>query len=51
MGIVFNFSDELEKMQLGTRIAFGKLDFITERFRDLRLQEPEPTEQEEEQSL
>jgi hypothetical protein len=29
MGIIFNFDDELEKMQLGLRIAFGKLRFIT----------------------
>jgi hypothetical protein len=29
MGIIFNFGDELEKMQLGLRIAFGKLGFIT----------------------
>jgi hypothetical protein len=51
MGIIFDFSDELEKMQLGTKIIFGKLDFITDRFRDLHLQEPELTEREEEQSL
>ena len=50
-GIIFNFGDELEKMQPGTRIVFGKLDFITDRFGDLCLQEPEPIEQEEEQSL
>jgi hypothetical protein len=37
MGIVFDFGDEPEKMQLGTRIVFGKLDFISNRFRDLRL--------------
>ena len=48
MGIVFDFSDELEKVQPGTRIVFGRLDFIANRFGDLRLQEPEPTEREEE---
>jgi hypothetical protein len=37
MGIVFNFDDELEKMQPSTRIIFGKLDFIADRFKDLRL--------------
>jgi hypothetical protein len=51
MGIVFKFGDELEEVQLGKRITFGKLDFITNQFGDLHLQEPEPTEQEEEQSL
>ena len=50
MGIVFDFGDELEKMQPGTRIIFGKLDFIADQFRDLCLREPEPTE-EGEQSL
>ena len=51
MGIVFDFSNEPEKMEPGMRIVFGKLDFIADRFRDLRLQEPELTEREEEQSL
>ena len=51
MGIIFDFGDEPEKMQPGARIIFGKLDFIADRFRDLRLQQPEPTEREEEQSL
>jgi hypothetical protein len=51
MRIVFDFGDEPEKMQPGMRIVFGKLDFIVDRFGDLRLQEPEPTEREEEQSL
>jgi hypothetical protein len=37
MGIVFDFSDEPEKIWPGTRIIFGKLDFITDRFGDLRL--------------
>ena len=51
MGIIFNFIYEPEEEQSGKRITFGKLDFIADRFRDLRLQEPEPTEWEEEQSL
>jgi hypothetical protein len=51
MGIVFDFGDKLEKMQSGMRSVFGKLDFIVDRFGDLCLQEPEPTEREEEQSL
>ena len=51
MGIVFDFSNEPEKMEPGTRIVFGKLDFIVDRFGDLRLQEPKPTEREEEQYL
>ena len=51
MGIVFNFGDEPEKMQPDMRIVFGKLDFIANRFGDLRLREPKPTEREEEQSL
>jgi hypothetical protein len=37
MGIVFDFGDEPEKIRLGTRIVFGKLDFIADRFGDLRL--------------
>jgi hypothetical protein len=45
MGIVFNFGDEPEEEQLGKRITFGKLEFITDQFRDLCLQEPEPTEE------
>jgi hypothetical protein len=51
MGIIFDFGDELEKMRPGTGIVFGKLDFIADWFRDLRLLEPEPAEREEEQSL
>jgi hypothetical protein len=51
MGTVFDFDDEPEKMRPGTRIVFGKLNFITNRFGDLRLHEPGPTEREEEQSL
>jgi hypothetical protein len=45
---MFNFSDEPEKMQLGMRIAFGKLDFIDDRFWDMCLQEPKLTKREEE---
>jgi hypothetical protein len=37
MGIIFDFINEPKKMQPGTRIIFGKLDFIADRFRDLRL--------------
>ena len=48
MGIIFNFSDELEMMQSSTRIVFSKLDFITDRLGDLRLHEPESAEWEEE---
>jgi hypothetical protein len=46
MGIIFNFGklDKPEKMQLGEKITFGKLDFIADWFGDLRLQEPELTE-------
>jgi hypothetical protein len=51
MGIIFNFDDEPEKMQLGEKITFGRLDFITNQFGDQHLQEPEPTGQEEQQSL
>jgi hypothetical protein len=51
LGIVFNFSDEPKKMQPDEKITFGKLDFIADRFGDLRLQEPERTEREEERSL
>ena len=37
MGIVFNFGDEPQKMHLGEKITFGKLDFIADQFGDLRL--------------
>jgi hypothetical protein len=47
MGIIFDFSDELERMWPGTRIIFGKLNFIVDRFGDLHLWEPKPTERQE----
>jgi hypothetical protein len=47
MGLIFNIGDKLEQEQSGKRITFGKLDFIADQFRDLCLQEPEPTEEEE----
>ena len=50
MGVIFNFGDELERVQLGKKITLGKLDFITDQFRNLCCQEPEPTK-EGEQSL
>jgi hypothetical protein len=37
MGIVFDFGDKLAKMKPGMRIVLGKLDFVTDRFGDLRL--------------
>jgi hypothetical protein len=30
IGIVFDFGDKPKKMQPGTRIIFGKLDFIAD---------------------
>lgn len=41
MGIIFNF-DNGEKLQPGTEVAVGSLDFIADRFVDLHLQKPEP---------
>jgi hypothetical protein len=49
MGVIFNIGDELEQEQPGKRITIGKLDFIVDQYKDLCLQEPEPTK--EEQSL
>jgi len=37
MGIIFDFCDEPENMQPGTRIVFGKIDFIADWFGDLRV--------------
>ena len=45
MGVIFNFGEELEEEQLGKKITFSKLDFITNQFGDLCLQEPEPTKE------
>jgi hypothetical protein len=40
MGIIINIDDTTERMQLGKKIIFGSLDFITDQFGDLHLQEP-----------
>jgi hypothetical protein len=37
MGVIFNIGDEPEQEWLGKRITFGKLNFITDQFRDLCL--------------
>jgi hypothetical protein len=37
MGVIFNFSDELEEVQPGKKITFGKLDFNADQFGDLCL--------------
>jgi hypothetical protein len=42
MEIIFNFGNDVDKMQPGRRTTFDDLDFITDRFGDLQLQEPEP---------
>ena len=42
IGIIFNFDDARKKMQLGRRISFDDLDFITDWFKNLQLKEPEP---------
>ena len=47
MGIIINIDDAAERMQPGEKITFGSLDFITDQFGDLHLQEPElPVEEE-----
>ena len=51
MGIVFNFGNELERMQPGEKITFGKLDFIANQLGNLCLQELEMLQREEEWSL
>lgn len=49
LGITFNFDDIVEKMLPNEVITFSDLDFITDQFGDLHLQEPEPPMKEEEQ--
>jgi hypothetical protein len=49
MGIIFNFGNDVEKMQPGGRTTFDDLDFIADRFEDLQLQELEPPVEEKEQ--
>lgn len=49
MGIILNFDDNVEKMQLGERITFGDMDFIANQFGNLQLQEPKPPVEEKEQ--
>ena len=39
MGIVFNFDDEPEE-EVGKRITFGKLNFITDQFRTYASRSP-----------
>jgi hypothetical protein len=48
MGIIINIDGDAEKMQPSERITFGSLDFITDRFGNLHLQEPKPPMEEEE---
>ena len=50
MGIIFHFGDEPEKMLLGEKISFGELNFVADQLGNLRLLEPDTT-QEEEHSL
>ena len=45
MGVIFNFGDELEEVRPGKNVNFGKLNLIADQFRDVCLQEPEPTEE------
>jgi hypothetical protein len=49
MGIIINIDDVTERMQLGEKITFGSLDFITNQFGDLHMQEPKLPVEEEEQ--
>ena len=48
MGIIINIDDAADKMYLGEMINFGSLDFITDWFGHLHLQEPKPLVEEEE---
>lgn len=47
MGIIFKFGDHGDKMQPSEKITIGKLNFITDRLGNLRLQEPESPKEEE----
>lgn len=48
MGLI-KIGDDAKKMQSGEKITFDNLDFIAVQLRNLRLQEPEPPAQQEEQ--
>jgi hypothetical protein len=49
MEIIINIDDATERMQPGEKITFSSLDFITDKFGDLHLQEPELPVEEDEQ--
>jgi hypothetical protein len=49
MGIIINIDETAEKMQPGEKITFSSLDFITDWFGNLHLQEPKPPMEEKEQ--